>query len=790
VPATLLASAHSAQATPTCPIESPAIEDAKPNKLYLFMPSADDSGFPESGCTINTPTCFSSGDPASISPARTFDITQLTDYHGTSADLQSGIFDVVTDDYCEFNVKVLTTNTVPATTFPNRVTVAIGTDTPSTSGLFGIAQEVDIGDSLAVDFARTWGGTYQSLSGTGTSGQELAGANSTVQRWAFALGGTAAHEAGHTFGLSHADGAVVKPGEPDVTTHIMPAGGLVPLSARAGFRRHFDDTTFGILAANVGLSVETLHNFDFTNPNGVSASSLQLQVLSTSPSLTLSWFYNGNLSPWTNPTVSGATGTRSFKGTTYNVFTLTFSTGQTWANGSPGTVPAAASFHVGAAFSEADFTVPNSIIVSNVTLFDAANNALTLHPRMVGYDAGALDAASGGLDLGFFNVDNAAAPLIVSDVVVQELPRVLSLQNMVQGGPMTSFDGVPVLPWKSTKMGLRAPLAGDTQHLRLAALSQGRHIFNKYSGQCGGTGSSGGSSGSPPPPGDSIFDPEGVNDCPSKGTSLDLFPSTTAFVTATVTDPNARHWDPVSSQYVVGPVVSRVYFQLAGRHPDLNRNGIDDAIDIDNGTSNDTSPPDGVPDEVQRCLTQLGVLDTCELEKSNLTVKRGEILREQGLVLACEASKTDCCPVAGVLSCEDEGEDEGDDDARERCRERRERHGRHGHKGHEHECDEQLEALADELREIDAALAKQTAECSSDVTSFQSCTGIEVVGVSRSPLEGDEKGFGGGGSGPRAGSCDVVGVGAQLGGGGVSALGLISALSLLRRRRSSAKRGA
>ena len=88
---------------------------------------------------------------------------------------------------------------------PRRATIGIGADSNvSASGtLFGVAQEVDIGDGVAVDYARVFGGSYQSLAGG--AGGALNGANSTLQRWAFSIGGTAAHEAGHTYGLQHDD---------------------------------------------------------------------------------------------------------------------------------------------------------------------------------------------------------------------------------------------------------------------------------------------------------------------------------------------------------------------------------------------------------------------------------------------------------------------------------------------------------------------------------------------------------------------------------------------------------
>jgi len=626
----------SASAQASCPIELQAIQDAKPNKLYLFFPTVDDVNFPESGCTPGTVGCFFD-DGTQVSPAKAFDIALLPSYHGTSAALQNAVRDVVTDDYCEFNVDVLATNAVAPTTFARRLTVAIGTD--DHGGLHGEAQEVDSNDGLGEDYARTWAGTEEGLMGDGTTGGELSGANSTVQRWAFAIGGTAAHEAGHTYGLTHSDGAAVLPGEPGITTHIMPAGSNVPFSARAGFRRHFDDTSFGILASNVGLSLETLHNWDYTNPNAVSASSLRLEVLSTTATLTISWAYNGNLSPWINPVVSGPTGTRVFRGTTYNVFQLDFTTGQAWANGASGVVPPGVAFHVGAAFSEVDFGVPDPVLVSNVTLRDAGGAALTLHPRMVGYDAGALDASDGSLDLSFFNMDDPSRPLDVSNVVLQQLPRVLSLLNMVQGGPLASFDGQPITPWSKTNLNIGGSLAANPASIAIGRMGDPRHIFKQFSGNCGGE------------IGDSQDPDFEVNNCPDFGTSLDMFPSTTSFVSATVTDPNATHYDPVQRKLVVGPLQSRVFFQLAGRHPDLNRNHQDDAIDIGDGKSTDTNK-DGVPDEVQQCLTQLNGLQTCELQTGNLTRTRDFIVRQEGELDQCEAQGGDfsCCPVP-VQAC-------------------------------------------------------------------------------------------------------------------------------------------
>ena len=83
------------------------------------------------------------------------------------------------------------------------------------------------------------------------------------------------------------------------------------------------------------------------------------------------------------------------------------------------------------------------------------------------------------------------------------------------------------------------------------------------------------------------------------GTKVDLFPATTTYITATVVDPSAKHWDATAKRYVTGPLTSHAFLQFVGRHPDLNKNGVDDYIDILTQRSKDTNR-DGVPDEVQK----------------------------------------------------------------------------------------------------------------------------------------------------------------------------------------------
>lgn len=538
----VLSASRAAYAAPTCYINYGAAENAKPNKLYLYFPAANDSTYPEFGFGGLT-----------TSPAHKFDAAELTSYTGTTADLRNRVTDVVIDDYCEFDVHVEQTTTAPPTTFARRNTVAVGTDTdPTASGTFGLAQNVDTGDAIPVDFARVWGGTYQTL--YGGAGGALNGANSTLDRWARSLGGTAAHEGGHNFGEGHPDGLILAPGEDVLTHHIMASGSHFSGEDRAGYRRHFSDHEYSILASNVGLAIQTVWNWDFVNPNAQTGVKLRLSFLSTQPSLIVSWFYNGNRSPWINPAVAGPAGTQVFKGTTYNKYTLTWSAGQPWINGPAGQVPGGTQFHIGAGFSTVDFNAPDPIIITDVVLLDGSDNPLALHPRFASYDAGTVDQADGLLNLHFFNL--AAQNIMLQNVVVQDLPRVLALNEMVVGGRMVDARGIPFRPFGEG--GVRRVLTkpaylkrGDTLKVPVAPLRMRRYI-------------------------DEVVDEKACNaqdrlrgrdttKCRS-GRNVSLFPGTTMYVTAQVVDPQAKQWDRRSKRYIVGPLTSTLFYQVAGRH--------------------------------------------------------------------------------------------------------------------------------------------------------------------------------------------------------------------------------
>ena len=268
--------------------------------------------------------------------------------------------------------------------------------------------------------------------------------------------------------------------------------------------------------------------------------------------------------------------------------TITSTTGQAWTGGGAGTVPGGGrSFHVGATFSGIDFDPARpdrrhrrpscSTTAATRSRWRRACPATT---------PSTLDASDGTFDLQFSNL--AAGQIDISDVLVREFPRPLSIDALVPRSKLFDVFGQPTLPWeRSTHLLLgERPAAikrGGSRKLTLAKLGQGRHILERVGSDCHR--------------GDATFDPDTAA-CRA-GFNVDLFPATTVVVKATVTARNVKHFDRKRKRYVTGNLDSTVYLQIGGRHPDLNRNRRDDAIDIAFGRAKDANR-DGVPDTAQR----------------------------------------------------------------------------------------------------------------------------------------------------------------------------------------------
>ncbi len=535
----------SLQAAPVCYHNYGAIDSMKPNKLFLYYPTANDATFPAYA--------------TNVSPARTFAIGSLPGAPvGTTAQLRDRIFDVVATDYCEFNVQVLP----PTTTNPDsmgspparRNMVAIGADTDPS--LFGIAEAVDTGDADVVDHARVFGGSYGVFCSA-----ELSGASNTLDRWALGIGGTAAHEAGHNYGLSHS--AVVHAGEDAFTNHIMPAGPSMPCTDRVGERRHFSDQDFGILANNVGLTLQSLANWDFVNPNSATASRLRMEVLSHSATLTPVSTYTGSLSPWNPPSVAAA-GTRTFKGSSYNRFFVTWQAGKAWASpNQPGSISGqvrgAEQFHVGTHFAEADIlNTSTQVVIADATLLDAGGAALPLHPRVPTFDTGTL-SADGSFTIGLNNL--VAANLVLRNWRGFVLPRPAHIDSMLfdPAGGVKLFDiqGEPITPWRQLQLPTAVELPagstdkpGEARFVLGNLIKEGHNVRIKFTGRSAG---------------DATVGAQEVNPDVKGALATDPFPGASVFLAGDLVEPNALQWDAQKKAFVNQDLVTHVFLQVAGK---------------------------------------------------------------------------------------------------------------------------------------------------------------------------------------------------------------------------------
>jgi hypothetical protein len=532
--------------------------DEKTHKLYLLFPSAPLS-YPSFGFSAASAT----------DPAARFSAADLPGFSGSTEALRAAITDAVAQDYCGLNVQVLDTASLPPAIHAHRNIVAVTTASDVSEGLFGYSQTTDVGDREAVDYSYVWAKTYQDW-----AGGALSGANSTLQRWANAIAGTAAHESGHNYGLAHS-AAIDKD---DARQHLMAAGSGIDADTRAGGDRYFGDREYSWLAANLGLSMQTMWNWELVNPNATAAHSIELRVLHpsrTAPSL--DGAYAGCGSPWLAPVVTGPVGpAESAQGGTYYPYLITWSapnpawgTGEcAGAAGAPGQAAGGARFYVGASFmaSQFDLSTSESLLLQSVVLRDGAGKAMGLNPRVHAFDAGSFDEA-GNWNIGVSNP--GPVPLRVQNLRIRELARPLAQEQLTARGRLLDLHGRDVLVWPGGDREFGGTITPPAEAWTVPAgkVGEERHDYDVVdASDCD----------------DSFLRIVDTKRCGS-GAVVGLFPSTAVYFTADSTDTQATYWDPGKRQYLRGALTTRTYYQLSGHRLDRNRNGIDDYIEARQG---------------------------------------------------------------------------------------------------------------------------------------------------------------------------------------------------------------
>ena len=175
------------------------------------------------------------------------------------------------------------------------------------------------------------------------------------------------------------------------------------------------------------------------------------------------------------------------------------------------------------------------------------------------------------------------------NVVVRQLPRVMSINSMLPRARIRDPFGERFSAWpggtkRMLTKGRRLPRKRRSLEIEVARLRERRHILAPVDQSCGQSDA-----------------PNGLSDSAAcnAGFNASLFPATTVLMTADAVTPRAKVWDRGRKRFVRRSLTSRIYYQFGGRRIDLNKNGVDDAIEIAFLQGRD-SDGDGVLDEAER----------------------------------------------------------------------------------------------------------------------------------------------------------------------------------------------
>ena len=205
----------------------------------------------------------------------------------------------------------------------------------------------------------------------------------------------------------------------------------------------------------------------------------------------------------------------------------------------PGQVPQGRSFDVGVTLSSPSRDGPSPITLTNVVLLDSRRPAVAAAAALVANRCGPGLGPNRTRDLNVHFENPFQSPLTLSDVVVRDMQRVMSINAMMRNKPVTDIFGREFSPWRS---GIRYPLTqpetigpGLPRDVPVASRKQGRHVsLQRTEIKC--------KKSDPTSP--------GLN-CHAGLTIDDFFPATTMYITATVTDTSGLE--------------SHLFYQIAGR---------------------------------------------------------------------------------------------------------------------------------------------------------------------------------------------------------------------------------
>ncbi len=501
----------------------------------LYLKYDADSNFPEFGDNGHK-----------TSPLQTFDASQLDSSFGATEteQIKTKVLWIVQEDFREFDLEVTTTQ--PSGSGYQTLGIDHKVSKTSSGWLLGKAKGID-NEADDDDYARVFGGSF------GDWDSAWQGSNSTVDRWSRAIGETAAHEAGHNYGVRHPNSALnsAESSAGDSRSNHILATYSAGLTAeeRATINRHFSDTSYGILAANLGLNSRTLTNWAFRNPNDVKAHDFHINFLSQYSVLTVESELSRD--PFDSYVVNRL-GEQTIDNEKWYEYEVAWSggngveAGALWYSGiklggfiglSPELEPTQLP---PTAWPSGDF------IITDTYLTDIDSNRLPLRPRTISYGGGDTD------DDGIYStsVSNDSDELmIVRNLRYRLVPRMIDPETMVAESlnDPAAAGGVVV----NVLMDIEIP--GETV---LGPGQKASFVLGNLNDWLNARLDTGGGSADDGVPDDEAYIAPAI--------WRDMFPSTYIYGTATVVVPDQQVWDADSEQFIITDIKTEVFFQLGG----------------------------------------------------------------------------------------------------------------------------------------------------------------------------------------------------------------------------------
>ena len=472
------------------------------------------------------------------SPLVAFDATELDAFFfsGQRQEIIDRVAEIVEEDYWDFDLAVSTE--VP----PYGHYQHIGIDHTVASYympalddwnyLFGMSDSIE-NDPDDNDFGRVWAGAF------GAWDEAWQGTNSTVERWARTIGETAAHEAGHNYGLVHPDYYA----DPN---HIMTTDMDITPEERATLDRYWKWNNYNHLMGVLGPRAPMSMSMSFPNDTTSRIRELHGRLHSRHDILDLEPISaGGGFGPLPFDTVKiiELGKDANYDDGSWYEYEVRWTGGAGVYSGQEGRLAAAFG-------QDADF------VFDSVVPYDGQGNPVALNLPLVSCTTGALDA-NDSFSIPLTN--HGQADLTIENFCLRAMPYMIDMASMnpqYQNEFLTTF-GILIAASDEITAGEPVVLeAGKTVEFALgnydAWMQQAIDSFDT---------------------GENMLEDDVFLNLPH-GTILpefwSIFPSAYLYLTFDVVLPDQMLWDAGAGKYIEGDLVTTMYVQTSGMPVELS----------------------------------------------------------------------------------------------------------------------------------------------------------------------------------------------------------------------------